>query len=134
MVFAERRAIGTHSLNEHSSRSHMVIRLYIEGTLPYGVGKAKFTSATTPATSAGSGAMGAMKVTSVLNLVDLAVSGRRRCDSRVRGEFDLFAGIAVAVCLRRCCDCAVCYVIFSCDVPMCVWLRLVEGWGLVVRA
>ena len=46
----------------------MVIRLNIEGTLPDGVGKARYAAqASTP------GGPGVMKVTSVLNLVDLAV-------------------------------------------------------------
>lgn len=65
----DRRAVGTHSLNEHSSRSHMVIRLHVDGTVDHGVGKARLTAS-------GSGAAAVMKVQSVLNLVDLAGSER----------------------------------------------------------
>ena len=73
----DRRAVGTHSLNEHSSRSHMVIRLHVDGTVDHGVGKARLTAS-------GSGAAAVMKVQSVLNLVDLAVRQREKRGSSWR--------------------------------------------------
>jgi hypothetical protein len=51
------RAVGAHALNDRSSRSHMIVRLWVEGPAP---------------THAGLGA----RVASVVNLVDLAGSER----------------------------------------------------------
>ena len=65
----ERRAVGTHSLNEHSSRSHMVIRMYVDGVVDHGVGKARLTASSIP------GGAAVMRVQSVLNMVDRAVRG-----------------------------------------------------------
>jgi hypothetical protein len=62
---AMNRAGGSHLLNEYSSRSHMIVRLWIDGPAPLNPG---MMAATTPGSSP--------RVVSVVNLVDLAGSER----------------------------------------------------------
>jgi hypothetical protein len=81
----------------------MVIRVHIDGTLPYGVGKAKFTGAQVPG-----GGSGVMRVQSVLNLVDLAVSAPALAYAHSESEFSmcprcLSRALSVS-CARKCPD------------------------------
>jgi len=70
---AERRVVGSHALNVHSSRSHMIIRVTIEGPA---LGVAAFLDPERLEGSGGGGAMSTRRFSSVLHFVDLAGSER----------------------------------------------------------
>ena len=68
------RSVGAHSLNERSSRSHMLVRLWVTGTTPYAMGSGGASTSVVRGVSTTGGP--AFPFTSVVNLVDLAGSER----------------------------------------------------------
>ena len=68
------RSVGAHSLNERSSRSHMLVRLWVTGTTPYAMGSGGASTSVVRGVSTTDGP--AFPFTSVVNLVDLAGSER----------------------------------------------------------